>query len=200
MINIFTELTKYDEGDDLFDEYLRRKHLFEIFKELLDDFPDKETFKKVVWFIMWAYSIDSDMLSTGGLDWSKLSERIFKKTGLDEKYYDGVANLKSDAVRNVIQRFLTLQNDANWVQYITYRDLRRQLLSASLSDIKKSTMEIDYATKMQCAVDSQKLLQMMNDAMKTFVQNNIRLKESVSALDKVINKKNTASVEDFLNA
>lgn len=220
MVNQYSEVLAYDGGDDFFDEFLQKMHLLDIFKGLLNEFPDKEDFRGVVHFVLWGYSMESDMLTTGGLDWSKLSEKIFKRTGLDKKYYDQVANLESDEVRNSVHRWLQLQNDPAWTQYITYRDLRYQFLKASLiplpSGVKKKTTDIEnniitddsdslnklkmlVESKMLCATNSKELLVMMQDALQTLVQKHNKLKTSIGALDKASSKKNTATVEDFLH-
>ncbi len=220
MINQYSEIIAYDGGDDFFDDFLEKMHLIDIFKGLLKEFPDKEEFRGVVHFILWGYSLESDMLTTGGLDWSKLSEKIFKRTGLDNKYYNDVANLESEEVRNSIHRWLQLQNDFSFTQYVTYRDLRSQFLKASLIPLptgaKKKTTDVEnniivddtdslnklkmlVESKMMCAINSKELLSMMQDALQTFVQKNNKLKTSIGGLDKASNKRNTATVEDFLH-
>lgn len=220
MVNPYSSIINYDEGDDFFDEYLNRMHLLHIFKDLLQEFPEKEVFKGVVWFILWGYSVQSDMLQTNGLTWSKLSQLIFDKTGLDKKYFEKVAELESDNVRDAIDRWLIYQNDESFSQFITYRDLRKQFLSASLLPLPKATtkvtaslegdgltvekMEADLSrlkslveAKMLCATNSEQLLKMMNDAKERFIQTQPKLKISVSELNKVTHQKSTRTTEEI---
>src|ERR1035437_2823463 len=138
MINNYSEIIKYDEGDEYFDDFLKKIHLMEVFKCLLEDYPDKKVFTAVVKFILFGYSVESDMLTTSGLTWDKLSDNIFKRVGLDEQYYDDVARLENDNVRLAIDKWLQLQNNENWTQYILYRDLRKQFLAAALFPLPKA--------------------------------------------------------------
>jgi len=222
MINNYSEIIKYDEGDEYFDEFLKKIHLMEVFKCLLEDYPDKKVFTAVVKFILFGYSIESDMLTTSGLTWDKLSDNIFKRVGLDEKYYDDVARLENDNVRLAIDKWLQLQNNENWTQYILYRDLRKQFLAAALFPLPKSNkkkkvqvveneLEVDIESdfskmkslieaKFLAATNSNELLNMMQESLQKFIQNDNRLKTSVKAMNNAngIDKK-TASVEDFLH-
>lgn len=201
MINPYYSIITTDEVD--FEDFLRKLNLFEIFKPILEEFPDVELFKGIVKFIAWGFSLDSDMLNTIGNSWGKVCELIYQKAGLpydkEEKdsIYNSVANLKSDAVRDAIERWLRFQNDEHWTQFIHYRDLRRQMLSASLEELKKASGEVDYTAKMDCAKYSKELLQMMDDAKETFIQNNSKLKGSVEAINKVNKETFTRSPSNY---
>lgn len=190
MINPFHEITTTQDDD--FEEFLKRIHLFEIFKPAYIEFQDLELFKGIVKFIAWGYSINSDMLNTSGNTWSKVAEMIYEKAELprteSDDVYHAVYGLKSDGVREAIERWLNFQNEEAWMQFIHYRDLRREFLSLSLSDMKKSTGEIDIEAKMKAALYSKDLLHMMEDAKDTFIQNNSKLKASVEAFNKANTK------------
>lgn len=197
MIAPFQSIIKYEEDD--FEDYLKRVYLFDIFKPLLEEFGDPSLFKAVVKFIVFGYSMDSDMLMTQGNTWSKVSDTIYERVELPEDkdnpdgiYYQ-VCHLKSQAVREAIERFLIFQNDENWNQYIHYRDLRKEFLFLSLSNMKKATGEIDIEAKMKAIVYSKDLLKMMEDAKDGFIQNHPKLRGSVEALNKVNNNKNSRS-------
>lgn len=198
MIAPYQVLVKQDEED--FEEYLRKVHLFDIFKPLLEEFGDIELFKGVVKFIALGFSIDSDQLHTQGNTWGNVVEVIYENSGLpdDREQKDGIYNsvclLQSDNVLDSIERWLRHQNSENWTQYIHYRDLRRQFLSLSLSDMKKATGEIDIEAKMKAAIYSKDLLKMMEDAREGFIQNHPKLKGSVEAFNKASNNtKNSRS-------
>lgn len=202
MISAYQVLVKQEEED--FQEYLKRVHLFSIFQPLLEEFADPELFKGVVRFIAWSYSMESEMLLTQGNTWSKVCDEIYEKSELpdDRKEIDGVynavCNLQSENVRDSIERFLLLQNEDNWIQYTHFRDLRKQFLELSVSDMKKNTGEIDIEAKMKAAIYSKDLLKMMDDARDGFIQNHPKLRSSVEAMNKASNNsKNSRSVGSF---
>lgn len=201
MINPYFSIVTTDELN--FEEFLRKLNLIEIFRPVLVEFPDMDLFKGIVKFIAWGFSLDSDMLATTGNTWSKVCDLIYEKARLpydsenEDGIYNSVANLKSDGVRESIERYLSFQDDENWTQYIHYRDLRKQMLAASLDGIKKASGEIDYTAKMDCAKYSKELLLMMDEAKETFIQNNSKLKGSVEAVNKASNVKTTRSVASY---
>ncbi len=201
MIQPFLALTKNTDED--FEEYLRNIYLYDIFKSLLEEFPDKELFKGVVKFIAFGFSIDSDMLTSQGNTWGSVADVIYEKTDLPDDRdkldgtYQAVCKLQSPVVLDVIERWLRYQNDENWTQYIHYRDLRRQFLSLSLSNMRKSTMEVDIEAKMKAAIYSKDLLKMMEDARESFIQNHPKLRGSVDAMNKSVQNKNARSVGSY---
>jgi hypothetical protein len=211
MINPYQSIINYNEGDDFFDEHLKKMHIYEIFKGILDEFPENKVFAGVVRFILWGYTPQSEMLQTTGLAWGKLSEKIFKATGLDNKYFEDVAELGSDAVRSAIDRWMIFLNDENFKQYITFRDLRTQFLAASLFPLPKgkkkgsdeeqaddmNKMKVQIEAKMLAATYSNDLLKMMNDAREKFIQTQPKLKMSVSELNKVTHARSTKSTEEI---
>lgn len=144
--------------------------------------------------------MESEMLQTQGNTWSKIADEIYDKAELpDDKkdengIYHAVCNLKSDNVRDAIERFLLLGNEDNWIQYTHFRDLRKQFLALSISNMKKNTGEIDIEAKMKAAIYSKDLLKMMEDARDGFIQNHPKLRGSVEALNKASNNnKNSRS-------
>lgn len=192
MISAYNSITKSNDED--FEEYLSRIHLIGIFKVILEEFPDRDLFKGIVKFIAWGYSTESDYLNTSGNTWSKVAPYIYENTGLpegeDNDVYQATVFLKSPSVREAVERWLNFQNNEPWIQYTHYRDLRREFLSLSLSDMKKSTGEIDVEAKMKAAMYSKDLLKMMEDAKETFIQNHPKLKGSVEAVGKANSKDN----------
>jgi len=212
MINNYSEIISYDEGDDYFEQFLRNRYLWEIFKPLSEDFPVAEVFVGVVKFILYGFSLESEMLNTGGISWDNLARRIFTKVGLPEVYYDEVAKLRNDNLRLSIDRWIKLQNDDNFAQYVAYRGLRSQFLSImSLPEPKikndDGTTDLDAYAKIKSIVDgkmaaaenARELMNMMNEAKSSFIQNHAKLKVSVGAANEMSMQKNTASIEDFIN-
>lgn len=201
MISTYQVLIKQEEPD--FQEYLKKVHLFSIFQPLLEEFGDPELFKGVIKFIAWGYSMESEMLQTQGNTWSKICEEIYDKAELpddrkDENgIYEAVCNLKSENVRDAIERFLLLGNEDNWIQYTHFRDLRKQFLALSISNMKKNTGEIDIEAKMKAAIYSKDLLKMMEDARDGFIQNHPKLRSGVDAVNKATNDRKSRSVGSY---
>lgn len=196
MTHPYYDIVNY-EKDDL-EEYLRRILLYEVFKNVIEEYTDTGIAKKVIRFILYAYSMDSEMLSPNGNNWSKVSEEILEVVGLPNELYDDVVLLQNPSVLLTIQRWLQWQGNEAWINYITYRDLRREMLASSLSKIKTASDEINYEQKMKNAIHAGTLLQMMNEAMEMFVQNHPKLKASVETLNRANSKnKVTRSVADY---
>jgi hypothetical protein len=207
MINAYHSLIKSEEED--FEEYLRKLYLIDIFKPLLEEFSDKGLFKGVVKFILWGYSMESDMLMTQGNTWANVSEEIYQKAELpddrnieeneleEKSIYRMVCKLKSFAVRETIERWLNFQNNDNWTQFCHFRDLRKQFLELSLSYLKKSGGEIDIEAKMKAATYSKDLLRMMEDARDGFIQNHPKLRSGVEAVNKATGDKKSRSVGSY---
>lgn len=199
MINAYTSIINYSDESDAFDEYLKKKYLFDLFKGLLEEFADINIFKGIVKYILWAYSLESDMLLMNGETFGKTSDRIFKKTKLPDTIYSDVALLESDSVRDCIEKWLQFQNEEEYTNYCHFRDLRREMLASSIGKITKATLEQDYEQKMKNAYHAKELLEMMKEALAKYVQNSPKLKNSIKAFDAVTINRNTATVEDFLN-
>lgn len=199
MINPYSSIMNYSDESDAFDEYLKKKYIFELFKDLLEDFADINIFKGVVKYVLWAYSLESDMLLMNGETFEKTSDRIFKKTKLPDDLYSDVALLENDSVRVCIGKWLQFQNEEEFTNYCHFRDLRREMLASSIGKINKATSEQDYEQKMKNAHHAKELLEMMKEALAKYVQNSPKLKNSIKAYDSIILNKNTATVEDFIN-
>lgn len=198
MINPFQAIVKEDY--DFLEELLIKMGILNIFKPIFEAYPDNDISKKVVKFILYGYSIDSDMLLMQGNTWGKVALEIYEKVNLpeDKDFMLEIIDLKKPQLVETVNNWLYFQNDENWAQYITYRDLRHQMLTSSLSDIKTANgTEINYEQKMKNAIHSQTLLQMMNEAKETFIQNNSKLKSSVQTFNKATqanrNSRNVAS-------
>lgn len=207
MVHIYSEVVGYESAHE-FEDHIKKLHLFEIFKSIFIEFPLHA--QKIIKFILYAYSIESDMLTTQGSTWAKISKKICDKVGLDSSILDVDFLLNNESVRTSIQRFLQYQDEENFTQWATYRDLRRQFLEAALFPLPKYQGDGDkdseaYArmksmidAKMSAAENSKELLKMMEDAKAGFIQNHDLLKESVKAYTNAAKKRNTTSVEDFI--
>lgn len=216
MINPYQCIVDY-EGDD-WEQYLTNICLFDVFKDLLAEFPVKKDFRGVVLFIAWGYSPESDMLQTTGLTWELLSSKIFERTGLDKKYYDAIAGLENNVVRECIERWMIFHSNEHFRQYCVYRDMREQFLKASLiplSNSKPKTKKAKEAAvdegvdlhklkssveaKMLCATKSAELLKMMNDIKEKFIQSHPKLRSSVNQLNIVNDNRSTRTTEQMMS-
>jgi hypothetical protein len=134
-----------------------------------------------------------------GETFDKTSQRIFKKTKLPQSLYEKVALMESENVQLAISRWLQFLDAEEFTNYVSFRSLRREMLSSSTGSILKSTGEQDFEQKMKNANHAKALLEMMKEALAKYVQNTPKLKNSMTAYDAVKLNKNTAAVEDFIN-
>jgi len=197
MINPYKALVSYD-GQQRFEDHLVTMRLFDIFKPIYEAYDeDKEVCKKIVMYIAYAFSLESEFLTTYGGNWDEVSKTIFDHVELEKLYYEDVSLLQSDYVRAAAENWLKFQNEDNWTQYVHYRDLRRQMLIYSLQDLKKSSGEIDIEAKYKAAVYSKDLLVLMQQSFDQFIQNNVKLKTNVDAINRVNREKVTRTPADY---
>lgn len=196
MVNAFDSIVRLDEKAD-FKEYIEKLYLYNIFKPVFDEYPDIETSRLVIKFILYGFSMESDMLMTAGNIWEKIAKNIFTKLCLPDELYEDVCLLKNVSVQMSMQRWVQFNNEENWSNFVTFRELRRQFISLSLSDLKKSSGEIDIQAKMDAATYARDLLKMMEDSRMSFIMNNPKLKGSVDALNKSMKQKETLGPQNY---
>lgn len=189
MITVFSNIIGYDKPD--LKEYLGKIEVLNIFKPLLKEFTDITLFRGAVKFILYSYSIESEVLHSTGITWLQMAKVIYEKSGLpdNEDIFDKIANLKSDGIRESIELWLQFQNNEAFVQYTHARDLRKKCLQDSQSAEK-------LKERMDAMAYSKELLKMMEETKSGFLENVEILKPSIDALRKV-NRKNTLSINDF---
>ena len=179
MTNPFQAVIAYEE--DNWQDFFERVNLLEIFKELIElHAGDKPLLRSYIKYIVWAYSKDSDMVILG-MDWQDNKRKIFDVSGFPPtlEFMDATVSLKDSVVLSTVQGWLTFQDSSTWVEFCNLKDLRQQMQLASVSEIKKSSGEIDYETKFKCASYSKDLLRMINDLEQELIQNDNKLKEAV---------------------
>lgn len=194
MINARLQVLSYD-GDD-WEMYLQKYYLIDIFSSVLKEYPENGIRKGIIWFIVSAYSVDSDAIIIS-MEWKKNKHLIFKKSGLPELLWDDVGLLHNDGVLKAINRWLNFQDSDVFVQLSTLRDLRVEMQLSANSKILKSSGEIDYSQKYLNATYASNLQKMIKELELELIQGNPILKEAYKEVIKA-NKKNTVSVEDFL--
>lgn len=189
MISPYTQIINFDKPD--LKEYLGKIGLLDVFKPLLKEFKDATLFKGAVKFILFSYSLESEVLHSTGITWLQMSKIIYEKAGLpdNEDIFDKVANLKSVEVKESIDLWLAFENSEALSDYTNARDLRKYCLQQSqTADKTKDTVEaLKY---------SKELLAMMEDAKSRFVENYEILKPSINALKKE-KQKNTIGPQDY---
>lgn len=197
MTNPYSAIISYTGND--FESFLISNELIDVFECLLSDEEISPYAASIAKYIAYGYSMDSSMLSTDGYNWGKLSQLVFAKCNLPEALYSPVVEFKNESVIDAVQNFLNYQNDENWAQYCTYRDLRSQMLKSALGSIVTASEETNYEQKMKNAIHSQTLLSMMNVAKETFIQNHAKLKGSVESFNRAVsnNEKTTRSVANY---
>lgn len=165
------------EGND-WQQYLNKLCLYDIFKDLCEEFgSDKEMLTGLMRYIVWAYSIDSNKIVLRQ-EWMANKKRIFKVASLPILMEEDVVYLKNKTILYTIKKWLTSQNEENYSTYSMLNDLIMELRVASNSPIKKSTGEIDYKTKVECAESVIELLAKKAEIEQKFIQNNDKLKEA----------------------
>lgn len=200
MNNIFTTITTSSEDEFDFSGYLNKTGCYEIFKPIFETFGngDIALAVRIVKFILYAYTPESDLLMERGSTWDKMAKHIFTVLDIPAEYYPEVGQLKSPEVQATIQNWLQYLNEDVWANYITFRDLRWQMITHSLSDVKNSNDQLDIKAKMDAAKNAKELLDMMDSAKKSFVQSDPKLKISVDAVFKAAPKiKDTIGPQTF---
>ena len=189
MINVYTAILNYEKAD--LKEYLVKIGLSEVFKPLLKEFKDATLFRGAVKFILYAYSLESEVLHTSGNSWITVYKTIYDKAGLpdNENVFDAIANLKSGDVREAIDNWLAFQSNEAFSDYTNARDLRKYCLQQSQTAEKTK----DRVEAMKYAKE---LLAMMEDAKGRFVENYDILKPSLTALKKE-KQKATLGPQDY---
>lgn len=181
MNSIYNTITEEREDEFDFVAYLKRSGAYDVFSSVFEYYDDIIMAIKMVKFIAFAYTPDSELLPEKASTWEKIAKHIFNVVDIPSEFYDDVVNLKNEAVRNAAQEWLRFQNDDNWTNYVTFRDLRFQMIKHSLSDVKKGG-EDDIKSKMDAAKYAKELLEMMDATKNNFVQASPKIKASVEAL------------------
>ena len=190
MTNIYNTIVTEKEDEFDFGQYLKRVNAYEVFQPVFEAYEDNALVAKILKFIVLGYSPDSDLLMEKGGTWDKLAKSIFSRVDIPSEYYEDIWQLKNEAVRISINNWLEFLNDDNWTNYITFRNLRSQMIRHSLSDVRKGE-DFDIKSKMDAAKYAKELLEMMDSIKHNFVQALPQLKVSTDALKKATKKETT---------
>jgi len=188
MVNIFSEVVNFDGVN--FQDHLKRLNIFHLFDKIFISplFDDNKVQIKVIQYIAYSHSTESQKLSLGG-DRRKECARIFKELELDDKYYEPVVMLASRDVLDCAQAWMK-HKDNRQIEYLfTLENAYMQQQKASLEMLKKSDgLTVDYNQKMDCILHMTDLKKMIKEAESELQQNDIRLKEAHAEVKKASNK------------
>lgn len=77
MTEVYSALSTY--AGDNWEDYLERLTVFDVFKDLLDEYTDRDIFKSVIRYILAAYSMESEMIITSA-DWDTNKKRYSQQS------------------------------------------------------------------------------------------------------------------------
>lgn len=197
MISVYSSIVNYTEGD--WEQYLDRIAMIDIFGPLLKEYPDPGDFSCVVKFILYAYSIESEMLVIGA-DWVKTKRKIFEKVCLRPwgSVYEDIVLLKNPSILETIKKWMDYQDNDLFEQLQILKDLRAEMQLTCLTPIKKSGGEIDYDQKYKNAQYSVELKKTIKDLESELIQNSSILKDSVKEYREVKRGAQTFGWETFM--
>lgn len=189
----YQQLTEYEE--DNWEEYLNKLVLVDIFMDLFR-VVKKEDFKYAIRYIVWCYSIDSDMVIIG-TEWQANKIKIYHQSELPVIYSEAFLHLKDDTVLGVINKWLEFQNSDTWMQLQVLKDLKIEMQLSANSAIKKSSGEIDFDQKYKNANYATELTKKIKDLENELIQNSNKLKDAVREVKSSGRKTHTITPEKF---
>lgn len=176
MVHPYTVLLSY-EGDD-WKEFLDGIGLLDVFGELLGNFNTPESARKIVRYIVWTYSVNSERI-VAGQDWESNKHNNYVHAGLPQDLWEGIGMLKDVYVARTIHRWLEYQDDPVFKQLQSLRDLKLEMQISSVGRISKSSGEIDYDQKYKNAQYAVELDKMIKQLENQSIQNNPILKDAI---------------------
>lgn len=195
MISAYSDLISYD-GDE-WENYLTQICLFDIFKDFIGLFKDRQALKQAIRYVVWCYSKNSECVILG-TDWYENKKRIFDKCLLPKEYFTDLVLLENRIVVSTIQRWIDFQDSNVFANLMSLKDLMIEMRLSSNSKIIKSSGEVDYSQKYLNATYVQELGKMIEDLEQELIQNTPKLKMSVREVA-IAKTKNTFGVESWAN-
>lgn len=192
------DLINYDGTD--WEQYLNKLALYDIFKDLCEEYGnDKCILTGLIRYVTWTYSVDSNKIVLRQ-EWLANKKRIFKAADLPPSMEQDVVYLKNKTILYTAKRWLTSQNDENFSTYTMLNDLIMEMRVAANLPVLKSTGEIDYKTKMDCASYVIELMVKKSEIEQKFIQNNEKLKEAYKEVSHLNSKQsgNSFGLETML--
>jgi len=187
MTNAYQAIANYQENE--WEQYLDKIMLVDIFSPLLKTYTDVDTFKVAIRYIVYAYSLESDKIIMG-MDWGDNKKKIFEEVYAKptKGLIDDLVYLKNQAVVETINKWIDFQDSDTFRMLQTLRDLRLEMQMSCLSDIKKSSGEVDYTQKYLNAEYAMKLKHQIRDLEQELVQKNPKMQSQVKEVRSAANK------------
>lgn len=187
MTNAYQAIANYQENE--WEQYLDKIMLVDIFSPLLKTYTDVDTFKVAIRYIVYAYSLESDKIIMG-MDWGDNKKKIFEEVYAKptKGLIDDLVYLKNQAVVETINKWIDFQDSDTFRMLQTLRDLRLEMQMSCLSEIKKSSGEIDYTQKYLNAEYAMKLKHQIRDLEQELVQKNPKMQSQVKEVRVAANK------------
>lgn len=195
MTEAYSEIIKFEE--DGWEEFLEQICLYEIFKPVISAYQDRDTLKRVIKYIVYAYSKNSDKIILG-MEWQKNKQQIFEFVLAKPivGIYEDLVLLKSEEVVSTIHKWLEFQDSDTFKQLQVLRDLRIEMQLSANGSIVKANGEQDYTQKFLNAEYAMKLKVMIKDLETELIQNDMKMKDSVREV-KTVKSKVTVGPETF---
>jgi len=187
MTNAYQAIANYQENE--WEQYLDKIMLVDIFSPLLKTYTDVDTFKVAIRYIVYAYSLESDKIIMG-MDWGDNKKKIFEEVYAKptKGLIDDLVYLKNQAVVETINKWIDFQDSDTFRMLQKLRDLRLEMQMSCLSDIKKSSGEVDYTQKYLNAEYAMKLKHQIRDLEQELVQKNPKMQSQVKEVRSAANK------------
>lgn len=176
MINAYLTLTAY-EGTE-WKDYLESIGLLDVFGELFGQFVSPDSQRKIMRYILWAYSRESDKLIQGA-DWETNKKSIYKMSGLPGDLWESIGLLSNYIVLRTIHRWLEFQGESVFKQLQTLKDLKMEMQLSCVGAIMKNTGETDYEQKRRNAITARELDDMIEALEPRCIENTPHLKDAI---------------------
>jgi hypothetical protein len=183
---------------DSWEGFLEEIGVDDVFSPLLKEYTEPHVFKSAITYILMAYSPDSPAIIMGA-EWHKNKQSILEQAQVEPivGMYEALVLLKNEAVLKTINNWLEFQQQDTFKQLQILKDLRVEMQMASLSDIKKATLEIDYDAKFKCAGYAGELKKMIQDLESELFQSDPKMKDGVKEVRKASSSQVFAGPEKF---
>lgn len=202
MVNLYKELTSDAESIHAmgFKEKLRDMEVLKIFEGLYTVYSNEFLVKKIVLFIVYCYSKESDKIALGD-DRRQKKGDLFRKMNFphdnDEQeqfLYQAVVMLEETYVAEAAMGWLEKQNYPSFTHWITLKDAYAQMQNAIMLPIAM----VDYDQKFRCVEYMNSLRKMIKEAEEMLMQNDVSLKPLYNEVkEKIPSRKNTIGPENF---
>lgn len=197
MVNGFHETVSFDgDYEEIFDKF----NFIRIFDPIFKSFPDKQEAGRIVKYIAYAFSLESNKITVSG-DRRKETQDIFNELKIKKDLYTDVVLLQNNEILKSVQAWCKFQDSAQLEYLFTLKQAYVQQQSAAISPLKKSDgVNIDFDQKQKCIEHMRELKQWIKDAESELQQNNPKLKEAYKDILQGLKKtgSNTMGLETML--